>query len=137
MMTDGEVGDEVPKEVGEYRRGAANEIGHLALVLASTVCALTLKGIPVWIWIVLYVFTAIVASILWREIPDSTTSPVSLLSAVAFFGGISITMYLVEGSFIDPGQPWMAFRSFAFTIPALALLFLAELARTLYMRHLS
>jgi hypothetical protein len=126
---------ETPKRIERYDPTTANEIGHLTLLLSAIVCAIGLRGIPVFIWIIAYLFSAFFAApTAWKEKPNLT--PVVWFLGTILFGGLTALMYLIGvGIFGSTGKPWMIFRIPGILIPMLALTSVSSFARALYVRY--
>ncbi len=106
---------------------------HLTLVLAAIASAVGLRGVPVFVWIIAYLFSAFVASTVWKEL--ETLSPVIWFLAAALGGGLTALMYLIGIRFLgSAGQPWLIFRIPGMIAPVAALTAVSGFARALYVR---
>ena len=115
----------------EKRIGEANDIGHLVLFLVAGISAFVFRGIPAWLWLIVYIFSALVAASVWKEL-ENWTAWRWLLSAVIGVGA-TFSLYLVGTRFLGE-QPWMVFKLFGMVAPMFALVSVSGFARTMYRR---
>jgi hypothetical protein len=111
----------------------ANGIGHLALLLIAAACAVTLRGIPIFVWIVAYLFSALVAPTAWKELDDASLRLWFFGAVVA--GGATGLIYAIGIRFFgSEGQPWLVFRIPGILAPFVALIASSGFIRAIYVR---
>jgi hypothetical protein len=109
----------------------ANDIGYIALALAAISCAAAFRGIPVLMWIAVYVFSAFAASAIWKG--KSNLSPLAWFCGAAFFTLLTALLYGIGVRvFGAANQPWRIFKLYLILLPALALVFVSGFSRALY-----
>ncbi len=100
-------------------------------LLVSLAFALGLRGIPVFVWIIAYLFSAFVAPTIWK-VKQDVTPAIWFLSAV-LSGGLTALLYLIGVRLLGPtGQPWLVFRIPGILAPMAALISISSFARALY-----
>jgi hypothetical protein len=111
----------------------ANVIGHLALLLMATACGLSLRGIPVFVWIIAYLFSAFVAPTAWKELDDASLTSWFVGAVVA---GVATGLIYAIGTrfFGSEGQPWLVFRIPGILAPFVALIASSGFIRAVYVR---
>jgi len=110
------------------RIGDANVIGHLTLLLVAGICAFAFRGIPDWLWLIVYVFSAFLASSAWQA---WETRPAFWLLGAGLGGGLTYLLYLVGVRFLD--QPWLVFKLGGMLAPLSLLICVSGFVRTVYM----
>ena len=111
----------------------ANGIGHLALFLIATACGLGLRGIPIFVWIIAYLFSAFVAPTAWKELDDASLKFWFVGTVMA--GGATGLIYAIGTRlFGSEGQPWLVFRIPGILAPFVALIASPGFIRAVYVR---
>jgi hypothetical protein len=109
----------------------ADDIGHLVLLLVAGVCAWVFRGIPWWLWLVIYGFSAFVAPMAWKE---KALTPARWLIGAIGFSGVTALLYRIGLGLIGSGEPWMIFKIPGLLVPVIALSCVSGFARGMYMR---
>ena len=94
---------EPPMPADDQDPTTANAIGHITLVLVSMACAVGLRGIPVFVWIIAYLFSVFVAPTIWKEKQDLT--PLIWFLGAVLFGGLTALLYLIGARLLGSNGP--------------------------------
>jgi len=108
----------------------ADVIGHLVLALVAEFCAWVFRGVPAWLWLVIYVLSAFASSAAWKGKVDLT--PARWLVGAICFEVLTVLMYASAREV--PGlrsEPWRIFRIPLILVPVLALTCVSGLARAI------
>ena len=112
----------------ERRIGDANIVGHLVLLLVAGACAFLFRGIPVLIWLIVYILSALIATSAWGEL--ESWAPLHWLSGALLGGVLTYVLYLFGMHFLH--QPELVFKLWLMLVPISLLVCTAGLARSIY-----
>lgn len=111
----------------QHSESQANDLGHVTLVVLAVLCALLIRGIPVWLWAIVYLFAAWLAGTAWEEKTWKASSWLLLCAGCAAFTALGMGL----GKLLGLTEAW---RSLKF--PFLASLALALVAFSAFVRRM-